>query len=369
MANPIDLVVTNAGLDALVNAQNGNTEAVQVTQIGLTSQAFDPAPTLSAIPGEFKRIGSVAGQVVAADMIHMTAQDNSADTYDLRGIGLYLSDGTLFAAYGQADPIFTKVSIALFLLALNVRFSGNIAEAINFGDASFLNPPATEMVRGVAELATQAEVDAGEDDERIITPKKMAQRLVPVLLALTDEIQARIAGDGAEANARANADNALQALIDALIARTITGAGLVTGGGNLAASRVLQVASATAAQVRTGTNNASAITPAALGPIIKSLGLSGYASVPGADPANTLLLQWGRATAPANGTSSVTFPISFAEAFSVIVDGTSDTNNNAQDNYPAVRTNSIAPTGFQVFNANETTDAICYVALGRINLS
>ena len=35
-------------------------------------------------------------------------------------------------------------------------------------------PPASETVAGIAELATQAEVDAGTDDARIVTPLKLA---------------------------------------------------------------------------------------------------------------------------------------------------------------------------------------------------
>jgi hypothetical protein len=35
-------------------------------------------------------------------------------------------------------------------------------------------PSATEDIKGIAEIATQAEVDAGTDDERIITPAKLA---------------------------------------------------------------------------------------------------------------------------------------------------------------------------------------------------
>lgn len=43
-------------------------------------------------------------------------------------------------------------------------------------------PDATETVKGIAELATQAETDAGVDDSRIVTPKKLANwsgRTVP----------------------------------------------------------------------------------------------------------------------------------------------------------------------------------------------
>ncbi len=140
MAEPIDLVITNAGLDALVDAQNGNTDAIEVVEVGLTETAFDPAPTLTALPGETKRLASVTGQSVAPDIIHMVALDATTEAYELRGIGLYLSDGTLFATYGQADPIFVKVTIADFLLALDVRFSGDIAEDIVFGDSTLSLP-------------------------------------------------------------------------------------------------------------------------------------------------------------------------------------------------------------------------------------
>lgn len=222
MSDPIDLTITNAGLDALVDAQNGITDAIEVVQVGLTEAVFVPAPTLTALPGETKRLGSVAGASVAANVIHMAAQDASAETYDLRGIGLYLADGTLFATYGQADPIFRKVSIATFLLAFDVRFSQDVAGNITFGDASFLYPPATETVQGVAELATQAETDAGEDDERIVTPLKLA---------------------------------------GALGARSVTGAGLATGGGDLSADREITVTEASDAEVAAGTDGSHVLTP------------------------------------------------------------------------------------------------------------
>jgi len=365
MGLPLSLTLTQAGLDALVDAQNGVTTAITIAQLGLSEQQVSVAPTLDALPGEFKRLDSFAGIAASETIIHMTAQDASQDTYDLRSIGLFLDDGTLFAAYSQADPIFRKVDIATFLVSFDVLFSETITGDIAFGDASFLYPPATEQTKGVAEIATHGETDAGEDDSRIVSPAKLAGRLAPILQSIADQAAAL----AAEETTRADEDDALQALIDALLARTITGSGLVTGGGSLAASRVLQVAIASAAQVRAGTDNGSAITPAALGPMTKSLGQSGYATVPGADPANTLLIQWGRSTAIANGTTTVTFPIAFTDAYSVVADGTSDTNQDAQDNYPSVRASSIGPTSFQVWNANQQSDVICYVALGRIDLS
>lgn len=83
----VQLMVTSAGLDALINAQNGGTDAVRIVAVGLTASAFAMAPTINALPGEFKRITAISGQAVSETILHMTAQDSSADTYALRGFG------------------------------------------------------------------------------------------------------------------------------------------------------------------------------------------------------------------------------------------------------------------------------------------
>lgn len=271
--DPLDIIVTQAGLDALVDAQNGDTDPIVVTEVGLTETAFDPAPTLTALPGEFKRIVSVAGQSVADNIIHMTAQDSTAATYDLRGFGLYLADGTLFATFGQAEPLFRKVSIAAFLLSFDLVFNGAIAGDIEFGSAEFLYPPATETVKGVARIATQARVDAladaGDDAETIVTPKTLRVRLAALkaavdtsLATLADTVDAAIAALTAYVNgAIANLTDTLNAELAAFGARTITGGGLATGGGDLTADRVITVTEASPAEVAEGTDDSTVLTP------------------------------------------------------------------------------------------------------------
>lgn len=415
------LTLTTAGLDALVDAQGGGSDAIQIAEVGFSDQSVILAPTLTAIPGEIKRIASVSGAAISETVIHMTAQDASADIYELRTFALYLDDGTLFAVYSQTDPIISKAGPLQLQLAFDIAFQDAIAGDIEFGDATFLFPPATETIKGVAEIATQDEVDAGTDDERfvtalklatrladafgaivdatetakgvaelatqaeasagtddsrIVTPKKLAGVLTPVLQAIIDEAANRDTADTALANAitaeesaRQTADGSLENDISVLGDKTVTGTGLATGGGRIENNPVLNVIAASAAQVIAGTASNAAITPGALGRFSKSLGTSGYCTVPTADPANTLLIQWGRITAASNSITSASFPIAFTQAFSVVTDGTSDTNTNAQDNYPAVRTNSISNTGFQVFSANQNADALAYIAIGRINLS
>ena len=358
MADPIDLVITSAGLDALVDAENGDTDPIVITQVGLSDAGFDPAPTLTALPGEFKRLAAIAGQSVAPNQIHMTAQDLDAVTYDVRGLGLFLADGTLFATFAQAEPIFSKVEIAIFLFAFDVRFTGNVADSIAFGDAIFLYPPATETIQGVAEIARQEEVDAEEDDERIVTPKKLGVRLAGLkatidaaLAALTAYVNDEVAG-------------LTQFVNDALAtfaARRVTGDGLATGGGDLTEDRVITVTRASGTEVAAGTSDDVAVTPLALAQVpqtfgaqLSVLGLGGAVIKTG-----TLSVSW-----PGGG--SHTFPVAFPNACDRVLITPLGNPNGGDESDEPWWVSAISRTGFSVSCAGDgSTVSFAYLAIGH----
>ena len=117
----------------------------------------------------------------------------------------------------------SKVGLAFALLAFDIAFEADFAASIAYGNAVFAYPAATEEIPGVAEIATQGEVDTGTDDQRFVTPKKLKARLQAILNAITGEATARSTADAAlsgeiedEATARHNADDDLaQALVSA----------------------------------------------------------------------------------------------------------------------------------------------------------
>lgn len=192
----ITLTVTTAGRAAIVNATNTGTAPVTIAQCGISATDFAESAATAALPGEIKRIASLSGDVVADDTIHLIVRDESADAFSIRSLALYLADGTLFAVYSQAAPILTKTAASMMLLAIDVQFSDIDAAALTFGDANWLNPPATETVQGVAELATQAETDAGLDDSRVVTPKKLRTALLAWLASWFSDVW-RASNDGA----------------------------------------------------------------------------------------------------------------------------------------------------------------------------
>ncbi|MFZ3482225.1 gp53-like domain-containing protein [Sphingomonas sp. 3-13AW] len=260
------LTITQAGHARFTAAQVDDDIDLSISAVGLTDRAFIAAPTLTALPGEFRRVSTISGEAVGDNVVHMVVLDADAVAYTVRGFGLFLSDGTLFASYAQAEALFEKSALSDMHLAIDIAFpTGNVQQLV-FGDTNFLNPPATTSRRGVAELATQAEVDAGADAERIVTPRTLGQRLASLFAG-----------------------------------RRILGGGLVTGGGDLSADRTLTVTAATAEEADAGTLTARALTPASIVNVLASIA----ARVPVTRRINTDGLALGGATLATDPTISV----------------------------------------------------------------
>lgn len=247
----LQLVVTAAGYAALVNAESTGTDAVVISEVGITTEAFVAADTLTALPNELKRIDTVAGVATGPNTLNLVLRDNSADGYAMRGFGLYLDDGTLFAAYSSPTVIVEKSVLVAVLLTIDAAFTNVNAALIEFGDTNFINPQATTEIKGVVELATQAEAEAGVDPDRPVTVK---------------------------------------VLHDVVRSRTVTGGGLVTGGGALTGNRVLTVTEASEAEAIAGVDGTKAMTARRVKAVIDAL----IAGAPGAlDTLNELAAALG----------------------------------------------------------------------------
>lgn len=376
------LKLTDAGL-AAVQAASGSDPTV-IESLGLTATPFDYAPTLTALPGEFKRVEVASGIASAANVTHLTAYDTSADVWTATGFGLFLDDGTLFAVHTGAEPVMSKVGLAFALLAFDIAFEADFASNIAYGNAVFAYPAATEAIPGIAEIATQDEVNAGDDDRRFVTPRKLRDRLASILQAIATEVQTRasnvadlwtaVANETGwreaadtnlgtainnEATVRANADNGLQGQINTLRSRSVNGAGLVTGGGNLEGDRTLTVTEASAEDITAGTAADKVVTPRRLGPISMLLAQNGFIRF------FSFQIAWGRFSAAANASTGVVFAQPFNTAcFSAVCSGVTNLDWGSNDNTAAVIASSITVAGFTAFSADNEPNVTCYIAVG-----
>jgi hypothetical protein len=170
------LNITDAGRAALIAGDHTGTNARKVLQVGLASAPFDFNAGLQALPNEFKRVSTIAGENIASDTIHVTIRDDGPDQFKLYGFGLYLDNGVLLGTYCQATPIMEKSPVAILLLAVDVVFKSLDVTALTFGDANFTNPPASTVRQGVVELATDQETQDGTDNQRAVTPAGLSAR-------------------------------------------------------------------------------------------------------------------------------------------------------------------------------------------------
>ncbi|AMP13391.1 hypothetical protein [Collimonas pratensis] len=177
----LQIIITNAGRAALVNAEHNGTAPLKITEIGITAAVFTAGKETTALPGEIKRLSTISGEVVAPDTLHVTIRDDGADTYAVRGIGYWLSNGVLLGVYSQPEPILQKSTQSMMLLAADVVFSDIKATSLTFGDANFTNPPATTERQGVVELATGDEAVAGTDGTRAVTPAGLTPALAQAI--------------------------------------------------------------------------------------------------------------------------------------------------------------------------------------------
>lgn len=290
------LVVTQAGHARFVAAQVEEDIDLSISSVGLTDADFVSAPTLTALPGQFRIIDTISGESVGDSVVHMIIRDAEPVGYRVRGFGLYLADGTLFATYGQATPIFEKSPLTTMHLAIDIAFPTGDIDLLTFGDTNFLQPPATTETKGVAELATQAEVDAGTDATRIVVPSTLAARFAALLGTVNDAIAAAVTSLTAAIAERVP------------MTRRIDTDGLALGGGALATDRTISVPIATVAQLRAASAGNVAVTPAGLGGLDRLFAGSGHFEFPGG-----LIVQWvnHRGLISAEPSPVIAFPRAF----------------------------------------------------------
>ena len=165
------VVVTSAGLAALLNAEQNGTLPVKITKFGLGTGNYTPTADKTALQSKFKEITALSGGAVGDNVIHVTMTDASDDAYTANEVGVYLEDGTLFALSSQpVGAILQKAAGSQALLSLDLVLQGGTAGVTVSGGTNFFNPPATTTTAGVVKLASLAEITAGTDTTKACTP-------------------------------------------------------------------------------------------------------------------------------------------------------------------------------------------------------
>lgn len=193
---PSVVVITSAGLAALVNATNNGTLPVKITKFGLGSGNYTPSADQTALQSKFKEITALSGGDVGDNTIHVTMNDTSSDAYTVNELGVYLEDGTLFAVSSQpTGSLLQKAAGSQGLLSVDFVISGGTSAITVEGDTNFFNPPATTETAGVVKLATAAEAKLGTEGTKAITAATLAATLGATIATETQKGLVQLASD------------------------------------------------------------------------------------------------------------------------------------------------------------------------------
>ena len=195
------VVVTSAGLAALLNAEQNGTLPVKIAKFGLGTGNYTPTADKTALQSKFKEITALSGGAVGDNVIHVTMTDASADAYTANEVGVYLEDGTLFALSSQpVGSILQKAAGSQALLSLDLVLQGGTGGVTVSGGTNFFNPPATTTTAGVVKLASLAEITAGTDTTKACTPMGVWNFVKNYVASAIDSLKTLLRAEIAAAN-------------------------------------------------------------------------------------------------------------------------------------------------------------------------
>lgn len=270
----MDIVLTTAGIQAVINAKETGTNAVTISEIGVGTGKYTASKEQTQLQAQVKRLPILEGGQAGDNAIHVACKDDGPGAYEVCEFGLFLSDGTLFAVYSQSTPIIAKQESSNLLLAIDMKLEGVSTGNVTFGDMSFSFTAATRENAGIVELATDEETQAGTDTQRVVTPASLKSLTSTAkragLIRTASEGEAKAGTEDAAALTPATLKGAAASEAETIEGKSgtlyVTPLGL--RGLKATTGRNGLVELATEAEAKAGTDKERAVTPAGLKAVV-----------------------------------------------------------------------------------------------------
>ncbi|MBO9493847.1 hypothetical protein J7438_07075 [Thalassotalea sp. G20_0] len=174
----MSLVIHQSGIDAAINAQANGFSGATLSDVDLFNGAT-----------KIKRLPMKGVQVIEPGRIYVVAIDNTpGESYDITKMEFICDTGELYATMQLDDGgvIQSKGPDTTMMLSEQVNISAAPGSVAPSGDVTMYMPHATETLMGASTIASQAKVDAGEDDLSFITSLKLWNWLKKKLSSATN---------------------------------------------------------------------------------------------------------------------------------------------------------------------------------------
>lgn len=171
------LVITDAGRAASVRAGDLGVE-FKISHISIGIEGYTPTKDQTELRAEIIRKPVIRGRIIKTGHLHFEADFVGKEEFEGKEIGYHLDDEaqTLFGVDSDDGKVMTlKRANSIVTEVFDLNLSASRIDNITIEVAT--TPKAGEETPGIAEIATDAEVAAGVDDERIVTAKKLSAAL------------------------------------------------------------------------------------------------------------------------------------------------------------------------------------------------
>ncbi|GEM_PF-6434463 len=174
-------VVTDVGIAKLEAAyQAGEKVIISQMALGDSNLAYVvPDPTFTELVNEFGRQDINEGNTTDSwinALVYVDSQQFAGES--ILEFGLYDTDGDLIVYSSYTPSVVPAVGQDYIQLEIECSVDLYNASAVTI-EVTPIYPQATELERGIAKVATETDVAAGIDDEKIVTPKKLASQYLP----------------------------------------------------------------------------------------------------------------------------------------------------------------------------------------------
>ncbi|MEZ8115175.1 phage tail protein [Vibrio splendidus] len=172
----MSLLITDAGIAASIRAGNLGI-SYHISEMSIGTQGYTPTADQTALRHEVQRKAITRSELIGLSLLHFETVWDGDEAFIGKELGYWLDDGTLFAVDSREGDVITykqKDTVVTEVCELNLAASSIENITVEFVGT----PQATEERAGIAEIATQSEVDEGDSDKRFVTPKKLKAPLV-----------------------------------------------------------------------------------------------------------------------------------------------------------------------------------------------
>ena len=128
------MLITDAGIAEVINAEKNGTAPVVLTHVGLGTGQYEPTSDLTALKAEFKRLSTISGGAVGDNRIHVSVNDASNDAYTVYEVGIFTASGTLFAVAARKIPIIQKAAVSEAYLSIDFDVNNLDPDSVEWRD-------------------------------------------------------------------------------------------------------------------------------------------------------------------------------------------------------------------------------------------